>query len=344
MMVIRPIEQQDWDSLWDMAHKTGPGLSTLQPVKEQVKERLNRAVASFKKNIDKKEALYFFVLEDIKTKQLMGVCGIEAALGLDAPWYNFRVNTVVHASQRFNVFNQVETLTLCNDYTGCSELCSIFLLPEYRKIKGAGHLLSKSRFLFMAAQRELFHERLIAEMRGYSGEDGHSPFWESIGRKFIGTDFIEADQALSQDRSFIIELMPRHTIYVNMLPEEAQTVIGKVHKETVPAVKLLEREGLIYRNYVAPFDAGPVLEAYVKDVRAIKESFIARVRVAPETSSVSDEQWLISNDGFADFRCAVASVNPDKESVTLSSEIAEVLQVEDGGFVRLVTQYPELEA
>ena len=344
MIVIRPINQGDYDGLWALAHQTGPGFSSLQPKEDQVRERLKRAIASFEGRIEKEHALYFFVLEETSTKKLLGVTAIEAGLGLDEPWYNFRINTVVHASQRFDVFNQIQTLTLCNDYTGCSELCTLFLLPEYRHIKGAGHLLSKSRFLFIAAHQALFNERLIAEMRGYLNGKEESPFWEALGRKFIGLDFVEADQALSRNRSFIIELMPRHAVYLNMLPDEARDVVGLTHSETMPALKLLEKEGLMYRNYIAPFDAGPVVEAQVKDIRAVKESCLVRVRIAPYLPETSNERWLISNDGLADFRCILASVTPDEESVTLSTEQAEALDVNEGSYVRLVTQYPQEES
>ena len=340
MVVIRPIGKKDWHALWDMAQKTGPGFSSLQPQEEQVARRFQHALDSFSEEGAKKEALYLFVLEDLETKNVIGIAAIESALGLDDPWYNFRINTVVHASQRFGVFNPVKTLTLCNDYTGCSDLCTLFLLPQYRNFKGAGHLLSKSRFLFMAEHPDCFSECLIAELRGYSNEQGESPFWEALGRKFIGLDFIEADQELSNNRSFITELMPRHPIYVNMLAEEAQKVIGQTHEQTLPALKLLEAEGMKYRNYIAPFDAGPVVEAQTKDVRAIRESFMAEVKIIDKLPSCSKDNWLISNAEFSNFRCILAPLVFNEKYVMLTDQQIDALNISEGDAVRLVSKYP----
>jgi arginine/ornithine N-succinyltransferase beta subunit len=46
--------------------------------------------------------------------------------------------------------------------------------PEYQKNRN-GLFLSKARFLFIAAFRELFSPHLFAELRGRSDEQGNSP-------------------------------------------------------------------------------------------------------------------------------------------------------------------------
>lgn len=114
------------------------------------------------------------------------------AVGLAEPWYSFRVGTQVHASKQLNVYKSVPTLFLSNDHTGHSELCTLFLDPDYRHGEN-GKLLSKVRFLFIAAFRERFSRRLIAEMRGFSDENGRSPFWESVGHRFFSIEFAKAD-------------------------------------------------------------------------------------------------------------------------------------------------------
>lgn len=120
-----------------------------------------------------------FVLEDTDTGTVAGICAIEVAVGLNDPWYNYRVGTMVHASKELNVYNALPTLFLCNDHTGASELCTLFLDPAWRK-EGNGYLLSKSRFMFMAAFRDRFNEKVVAEMRGVIDDIGYSPFWESL--------------------------------------------------------------------------------------------------------------------------------------------------------------------
>ncbi len=152
------------------------------------------------------------------------------------------------------------TLFLSNDHTGSSELCTLFLDPEWRK-EGNGYLLSKSRFMFMAAFRDKFNDKVVAEMRGVIDEHGYSPFWQSLGKRFFSMDFSRADFLCGTgQKAFIAELMPKHPIYTHFLSQEARDVIGQVHPQTAPARAVLEKEGFRYRNYIDIFDGGPTLE------------------------------------------------------------------------------------
>ena len=101
---------------------------------------------------------------------------------------------------------------------------------------------------------------IIAEMRGVSDEEGHSPFWQWLQEHFFTIDFPTADHLIGiGNKVFISELMPKHPIYANLLGKEAQEVIGQVHEKTKPALKLLEKEGFEHRGYVDLFDAGPTV-------------------------------------------------------------------------------------
>ena len=60
-------------------------------------------------------------------------------------------------------------------------------------------------------------------------------------------DFPSADYLTGiGEKTFIAELMPRFPIYVNMLDKAAQDVVGKVHQNTLPALKLLQSEGFSF--------------------------------------------------------------------------------------------------
>lgn len=143
--------------------------------------------------------------------------------------------------------------------------------PEWRK-EGNGYLLSKSRFMFMAAFRDKFNDKVVAEMRGVIDEHGYSPFWQSLGKRFFSMDFSRADFLCGTgQKAFIAELMPKHPIYTHFLSQEAQDVIGQVHPQTAPARAVLEKEGFRYRNYIDIFDGGPTLECDIDRVRAIRK-------------------------------------------------------------------------
>ncbi|VTP67048.1 Arginine N-succinyltransferase subunit beta [Leclercia adecarboxylata] len=139
-------------------------------MKKTLSARIERSLQTWQGTLPKGEQGYVFVLEEAATGTVAGICAIEVAVGLNDPWYNYRVGTLVHASKELNVYNALPTLFLSNDHTGSSELCSLFLDPDWRK-EGNGYLLSKSRFLFMAAFRDRFNEKVVAEMRGVIDEN-----------------------------------------------------------------------------------------------------------------------------------------------------------------------------
>ena len=340
MMIIRPIAARDFKALWQIAKETGAGFTSLQPDKKAVASKLQWTQASFEQATIKNsepsgEFLYLFVMEDVSSGEVVGTAGIESSIGLSAPWYNYKVNKQVHASRTLDVYTVVETLMLCNDHTGFSELCTLFLKPEARH-SGNGALLSKSRFMFMAMFPELFSHTVIAEMRGYCDENDVSPFWEALGRHFFAVDFMEADRHVSSDKAVIAELMPRHPIYANLLPEEAQNVIGTTHESTTPARRLLESEGFRYTGYVDIFDAGPLLESRVQDIRAVRDSRLYKAKIV-ENPTADERLWLIANTEFEGFRCISGSVSFEGfEFVDISREQADALNIQDGEQLRVV--------
>lgn len=126
--------------------------------------------------------------------------------------------------------------------------------------------------MFMAAFRDKFNDKVVAEMRGVIDEHGYSPFWQSLGKRFFSMDFSRADFLCGTgQKAFIAELMPKHPIYTHFLSQEAQDVIGQVHPQTAPARAVLEKEGFRYRNYIDIFDGGPTLECDIDRVRAIRK-------------------------------------------------------------------------
>ncbi|MFT5534598.1 MAG: arginine N-succinyltransferase [Candidatus Paceibacteria bacterium] len=330
--VVRAVREQDLDGLMAMASQVGGGMTTLKPDLTMLGKRVEIACASFAEQIAPEQRDYLFVMEDTRDQRLVGVCAIKGAVGLDEPFYNYRIGTLVHSSVELNIFSRMDTLYLSNDLTGSAELCSLFLHPDYRTGSN-GKLLSKSRFLFIAQFPHLFPARLIAEMRGFQRADGTSPFWDHLGQHFFRMDFDRADDLSSLGKkSFIAELMPRHPLYVAYLPAVAQEVIGMVHVDTAPARRLLEQEGLHYEGYVDIFDAGPVLQARIGELRALRESTLAIVDAAepPET----DRAILVANTTMHDFRVIAAQSLNQHEHIALSPLDRQLLACEPGDPVR----------
>ena len=72
------------------------------------------------------------------------------------------------------------------------------------------------------------------------------------------------------NKKFIADLMPRHPIYVTLLPAEAQRVIGQVHESSKPALKNLEAEGFRFNGMVDIFDAGPCVGCARDQIRTVR--------------------------------------------------------------------------
>ena len=78
----------------------------------------------------------------------------------------------------------------------------------------------------MASFPERFETKTIAEMRGVVSSDGIAPLWVALGSHFFQIDYPKAETLTSRSKKFIADLMPRHPIYIPLLPEDAQAVIA----------------------------------------------------------------------------------------------------------------------
>jgi len=340
MIIIRPIRATDYDDLYRIAIESGHGFTSL-PVNEGIlKKRISHSEESFKVLVSQPgDQGYLFVMEDNQTGQIVGTTGIEAAVGLDNAFYHYHLGKVVHSSRELDIHNTVETLALCNDYTGATEICTLFLQESHRK-NGNGKFLSRCRFLFIAEHAERFSNCVIAEMRGVSDKNGRSPFYDWLEEHFLSIEFTKADYLTGiGNKGFIAELMPKYPVYVSLLTKEAQQVINKVHSNTVPALRLLEAEGFSRRGYVDIFDAGPTVEAERSQIRAVRNSKKYQVLIDDACGSESNQKYIVCNTKVEGFRAAQIklTLRETANQVVLTSDIAQALQVQQGDWVRLLS-------
>jgi arginine N-succinyltransferase len=337
MLVVRNACEDDLDTLLELAAGIGPGMTTLKPGRAAMTQRLALATASFEGCVQSHEADYLFVLEDLEQKRVCGVSAIKGAVGVNEPFYNYRISTSVHTSPSTGLVNRVQSLHLTHDLSGASELCSLYLHPDYRK-GISGKLLSKSRLLFLAQFPTLFSDKIFAEMRGYQDGSGRSPFWESVGRPFFHMDFHDADDRCGTgDRLFIEQLVPRLPLYTHLLGEPARAAIARTHDDAVPARRLLEQEGMHFDGYIDIFDGGPVLEANLLTLRALRESRLQVIGAGLVEGSVP---CLVATAHRDRFRVIVAHSNPRAITVQLPRAALDALGGEHGMPVRVLPVQP----
>ncbi|MET0154049.1 MAG: arginine N-succinyltransferase [Candidatus Binatia bacterium] len=337
MLVVRPVAKEDLDALLELAHLASFGLTTLPKDRDLLARRIRESLRAFDRIEDAEPhgEAYLFVLEDRARRHLAGTSGIVSKVGGFQPFYAYRVETTHHESRMLGVAKSVDVLHLVLEHDGPSEMASLFLHPDYRQ-GGTGRMLSLARFLFIAEFPRLFDSRVISEIRGVVDSQGRSPFWDAVGRHFFDMEFPKADYLSVVNKEFIGELMPRHPIYVPMLPREAQAVIGKPHPESLGALRILESEGFRSSGMVDIFEAGPIVQCSRDSIRAVRESIRAKVGAIVD-APLPGAPVLLSN-GRADYRaCQAPAARDGGGDVVLSRETARSLAIEVGAPVRTVS-------
>jgi arginine N-succinyltransferase len=339
MMLVRPVKLTDHAEILALAQEAGIGMTSLPPDAQVLQHKIEYSVASFaKKQEVEREQRFLFVLEDTDTGKLVGTTGIAAHVGLSHPFYSYKLSTIVQASDTVHVYSLQRVLHMVNDYTGASEIGSLFLLPGYRR-DGIGRFLSRCRYLMMAEFPDLFADIVISEIRGVQDENGDSPFYKNLAQHFFKMEFQQADFVnATKGGQFISDLMPKYPIYVNLLDPRAQEVIGKPFKASRPAMQLLESEGFRHQGYVDVFDAGPTMQAERVQIRTVASSKRGTIeRIIPDADVLAGTKNMLANTSFDNFRMTFAPVQEVAGGrVAITAGAAEVLKVKTGDTIRYV--------
>jgi arginine N-succinyltransferase len=340
MILVRPAETSDLDALIDLAALAGVGLTTLPKDRALMSQRIGKSVAAFAHFPDRPGGeSYLFVMEDSTVGKVIGACGIVSKVGGFQPFYEYQIETHRFESDSIGVHKDVPILNLVEQHDGPCEIGSLFLHPDYRH-GGNGRLLQLVRFLFIAEHPEMFESTVISEIRGVLDAQGHSPFWDALGRHFFGIDFAQADRLSVVNKKFIADLFPRHPIYIPLLPESAQQVIGKPHADSARAVKNLEAEGFHFNQMVDIFDAGPVVSCPRDQIRTVRDSRRVVVDSIVDELSETAAEHLIGTT-TARFRACKAPVQPvGNQGAKINQATAAALEVRIGDPIRIVALYP----
>jgi len=334
MLVIRPVGAADLDGLLALAGQASFGLTTLPRDADWLAGRIRDSEEGFRRLGDGRPRgeAYLFVLADTATGRVVGTAGIVSKVGGFEPFYAYRIRTTVHESKMLGVRTEIGTLHLLREHDGPCEIVSMFLHPDLRG-HGAGRPLSLSRFLFIAEHPTSFDDTVIAEMRGVLDDAGRSEFWDAVGRHFFAIDYPKADYLSLLNKRFIADLMPRHPIYIPLLPEAAQAVIGHVHPETAPALAILRGEGFEASGMVDIFEAGPIVRCPRDRLRLVRESVRGRVAAIIDRPATGGD-FLAGTTGACFRACQTPLDTLPDGGVVLPAEAAAALAVGVGDTIR----------
>ncbi len=290
-----------------------------------LEERLDQSHRSFQEPMRSPEnEIYLFCLE--YKGEVIGASGLFSRIGMQQSFFAYHLLKEKQRCNYLKIDREIEVLHFIRAQKRPTEVGSLFVKKAFRQ-KGFGKLLSFARFLFIAIFRYRFAPTVIAELEGVNIQ-GYSPFWEAVGKHFLGCDFLEADLLRTNHPKCIEELFPTHPIYLRMLPLAAQDVFGKPHPNAIAAKKLLEKQGFKKSSYYDLFDGGPHLYAPTDDILAVKESHNGVVGEL-RSEITNGKRAIISNQKLA-FRACVASILEEKMGIVIHPNVSFTLQVDVG--------------
>jgi len=339
MVLIRPVSLDDLDQLLQLANIAGVGLTTLPKDRDLLRRRIEKSQRSMAAIPDRPGGeSYLFVMQDVTSGQVVGASGIVSKVGGFEPFYAYRVETERLESRLLKLDKEISVLHLVREHDGPAEVGSLFLSPDYRK-KDYGRFLQLVRFLFLAEHPDAFEATVVSELRGVIDPQGNSPFWNAIGKHFFNIDFPQADYLSVVNKKFIADLMPTYPIYVTLLPEAAQKVIGQVHESSLPAVKNLQAEGFTFSGMIDIFDGGACMSCERDQIRTVKQSCPATVeRIIDEP--IASPVYLIGTHG-THFRACIGGIHivaPNRIHLNLACALA--LEIRAGDRVRYAPLRP----
>ncbi len=290
---LRAALRDDQDGLHELAEHLDS--VNLPHDRQAIAEILTASERSFAGEIaDPRKRQFVFVLWDLERRCAVGTSMIIAQLGSrDAPYIFFDVRKEERYSASLDRHFIHQVLSIGYSYHGPTEIGGLVVHPGYRKApERLGMLISYVRFLFIATHRELFQNRVLAELMPPLEPDGTSRLWEAVGRRFTDLTYREADRLSKKNKEFIRGLFPSGDIYASLLAPEAQAVIGEVGPQTRGVAKMLSRIGFRYWDRVDPFDGGPHYIAPTDEIALVQNTRRCHVRPGPVEGE--RKRWLVA--------------------------------------------------
>jgi arginine N-succinyltransferase len=309
--IVRPARLSDLPRLEAMIAHVDPGMLTMPSTREAMSARIERSVAAFARpSIPPQNECYFLVMEE--GDQLVGTASIFTNLGVERPFYSYRISRDSKFSPEQNVKVELDLLQLVNDHHGDTELGTLFI-ERHARGGGRGKLLSFARLMLIAVDPVRFGPKAMAEIRGWTDPRGRSPFWEAVGAKFFRMDYRKADTLSARDHRFIADLMPRYPIYADLLPADARGVIARPHPDAEPALALLKSQGFHFNHVVDIFDAGPCVEAFTDQIGIVRDA--ARMPASGFAVSDASISGLVARASLDGFAVTQANTGEDRSAI-----------------------------
>ena len=326
--VIRSVKLSDLKSLYDLAGQFS--LLNLPADKKILSEKIERSVGSFAGKLERKDAEYLFVVEDLEQETIVGSSLILAKHGTEEVPHNyFKLVKKNRFSEDLGIGFIHQVLQFKEDSDGPTEIGGLLIDRNYRRRpEKLGRQISMVRFIYMGMYPNEFEKRVLCELTPPLGEGGRSEFWEALGRRFTGLPYQEADLISQRNKEFISSLFPEEDIYLCLLDSKARLVLGRVGNETRPAQHLLESIGFTYLHEVDPFDGGPHYGAALEEISIVKQGRWAKVESTEKGPFAKQALVGLKRDG--EFRAVYSAFEAKDDQILLPGLSMKALDAETG--------------
>lgn len=165
-------------------------------------------------------------------------------------------------------------------------------------------------------------------MPGIADEQGRAPFWEHVGRKFFGIDYSQVEYYHGTlQKTFIAELMPHYPLYVPLIDEEAQQVMGQVHPDGELQCHLLSEQGFEPDKYIEIFDGGPILTAPKSAVLLGNQIQSGVIKFA--ANHMSEECYMVGYNTGNGFKVFIVSATCTDDGLIVDTNAVDKLNIEN---------------
>ena len=346
--LIRDVAPEDLDDFQKAAvHLDSVNLPDDRDALAQIIERSRRsfaAIASGAAEPPAKDRCLVFVAAALDGSGVVGTSMIFPQHGSrKAPHVYFDVLEEERYSETLDRHFAHRVLRIGYNYKGLTEVGGLVVRPEFRRHPDRlGRLLIAVRFLYIARHRAAFRDEVLSELMPPLEPDGTSLLWESLGRKFTGLTYQEADRLSQDNKEFIRTLFPQDPLYVSLLPPHVQELIGKVGPETKAVEKVLREIGFSYAHRIDPFDGGPHFHARTDDITLVRATKTARVADEPAAPGASAVPVIVARERaespyFVAARTAVPEQGlpppgaaGDVATLALAADVRDALRVAPG--------------
>ncbi len=326
--VLRNVQLTDLKGLYDLASQFS--LLNLPADRKVLGEKIERSVASFSGELEKKDAEYLFVVEDVEQEMLVGSSLILAKHGSeDVPHNYFKIVKRDRFSEDLGIGFIHQVLQFREDTDGPTEIGGLLVDRSYRRRpEKLGRQISLVRFVYMGMYPNDFEKRVLCELTPPLGDGGRSEFWEALGRRFTGLPYQEADLISQKNKEFIASLFPEEDIYLCLLDSRARLVLGRVGDETRPAQHLLESLGFTYLHEVDPFDGGPHYGANLSDIDLVKNGKWSKLSTSEKGQFASRAFVGLKREG--EFRAVFTPYDLQDGKINVPASVGHALSAEAG--------------